>query len=33
MAIELFGNEWKEELFEDLVKLNIEAIKEANRRI
>lgn len=33
MAIELFGNEWKEELFEDLVKLNIEAMKEANRRI
>ena len=33
VAIELFGNEWKEELFEDLVKLNIEAIKEANRRI
>ena len=33
MAIELFGNEWKEELFEDLVNLNIEAIKEANRRI
>lgn len=33
MAIELFGNEWKEELFEDLVKLNIEAMKEANRRL
>lgn len=33
MALELFGDKWKDELFEDLVKLNIEALKEANRRL
>ena len=33
MALELFGEDFKNELLEDLIKLNIEALKEANRRI
>mgnify|MGYP000886189463 FL=1 len=33
MALELFGEDFKTELLEDLIKLNIEALKEANRRI
>lgn len=33
MALELFGEDFKNELQEDLIKLNIEAIKEANRRL
>lgn len=32
MALELFGEDFKNELLEDLIKLNIEAMKEANRR-
>lgn len=33
MALELFGEDFKTELLEDLIKLNIEALKEANRRL
>ena len=33
MALELFGEDFKNELLEDLIKLNIEALKEANRRL
>ena len=31
MALELFGEDFKNELFQDLVKLNIEALKEAKK--
>lgn len=33
MALELFGEDFKNELFQDLVKLNIEALKEAKRQV
>lgn len=33
MAIEKLGEKWKNELFEELVQLNIEAMKEADRRL
>lgn len=32
MAIELFGTEFKERLFEELVELNLKALNEAKRR-
>lgn len=32
MAIEVFGDEWKDELFEDFVKLAMKAQEEASRR-
>lgn len=33
MALELFGEDFKNELFQDLVKLNVEALKEAKRQV
>lgn len=33
MAIEELGEKWKSDLFEELVQLNIEAMKEADRRL
>ena len=33
MAIEKLGEKWKNELFEELIQLNIEAMKEADRRL
>ena len=33
MALELFGEDFKNELFQDLVKLNVEALKEAERQV
>jgi hypothetical protein len=32
MALELFGTEFKERLFEELVELNLKALNEAKRR-
>lgn len=33
MALELFGEDFKNELLQDLVKLNVEALKEAKRQV
>ena len=33
MAIEELGEKWKSDLFEELVQLSIEAMKEADRRL
>lgn len=33
MALELFGEDFKNELFQDLVKLNVEALREAKRQV
>lgn len=33
MALELFGEDFKNELFQDLVKLNVEVLREAKRQV